>query len=153
MKPYRFPPPQPKVHLRSILNLAVKRGRQPASESALANLRRVRQKLASLHIDADKTFAAVDIGASQRRSYYMIDCLPCLTASRGRSGGHFVTRPGRMLTVQEMLLAQGMDPKSVQWRGILSKAGIGHAIGNAMTQTVVEELLAQLLPSMGWKVR
>ena len=89
----------------------------------------------------------IDIGSSNPAG--MFERLPCLTAARGYSGGHYLSNQGRKTTIAEMLRAQGFNPETVDTR-LMSKARLGEAVGNAMTQTVIEAILGNLLPSMGW---
>ena len=89
----------------------------------------------------------IDIGSSKPAG--MFEGLPCLTAARGYSGGHYLSNQGRKTTIAEMLRAQGFNPETVDTT-LMSKARLGEAVGNAMTLTVIEAILGNLLPSMGW---
>ena len=62
-------------------------------------------------------------------------------------GGHWVSSRSRLLTVEEMLVLQGM-PADVRREGI-SNHQLGLMIGNTMSVNVLERLLARLLPGVG----
>ena len=72
---------------------------------------------------------------------------PCLTRGRAGSGGHWASTRGRLLTIEEMLVLQGMRA-DVNCKGI-SNRQVGYMIGNAMSINVLERLLLRLLPSVG----
>ena len=72
---------------------------------------------------------------------------PCLTRGRAGAGGHWVSSRSRLLTVQEMLILQGMAA-NVRRAGI-SDRQLGLMIGNAMSVNVLERLLVRLLPGVG----
>ena len=42
--------------------------------------------------------------------------------------------------------AQGLDPAVVRWRESLSEKQLGEALGNAITQTVLQEIIKNVLP-------
>jgi site-specific DNA-cytosine methylase len=90
--------------------------------------------------------AAVDCDGS--RPHYMLECSPCITATRGANGGHYITSKNRRMTINEMLRLQGMRPKLID-KSVLSRRKLGEAIGNAMTQTVLQQIFKRLLPSVG----
>lgn len=77
----------------------------------------------------------------------MKNMCPCLTRGRAGAGGHWVSNRGRLLTIDEMLMLQGMRA-DVRRTGI-SNRQVGLMIGNAMSVNVLERLLLRLLPSVG----
>ena len=85
---------------------------------------------------------AVGCGSSDPR--YVIGHTPCLTTSRGAGSGYWITRVGREMTVPELFRLQGFDPSKINIAGG-SDRQIGHMIGNACSQTIVERVLARLL--------
>ena len=88
---------------------------------------------------------AVDLAASPPRPNSMIGCLPCLTSSRASTSPPFITKLGRQLGTNELLRAQGFEPREVGWSSHLSKRQIGAAVGNAITLPVLKKLLVNLL--------
>eukprot|EP00971_Amphidinium_carterae_P331118 6464516-Amphidinium_carterae.2 len=62
---------------------------------------------------------AVDVGASPSRPNSMRNCIPCLTASRGASHGHFITGLRRKMSMQELLKVQGFSP-DLSWQDCMS---------------------------------
>ena len=67
--------------------------------------------------------------------------------SMAGAGGHWVSSRPRLLTVEEMLVLQGV-PADVRREGI-SNRQLGLMIGNAVSVNVLERLLARLLPGVG----
>ena len=144
--PIEFPKPRAPVLLSSIMDC-----NQPPRDNlgpwATGQLAKAMAKLMHKGHNPKVELFGIDIGSS--KPHGMFQRLPCLTASRCSSGGHYLSNQGRKTSVSEMLRAQGFDPKKVDTT-LMSPARLGEAIGNAMTQTVLEAILAKLLPSMGW---
>ena len=93
-------------------------------------------------VNPAKADIAIDCDSSVPR--YVIWHTPCLTASRGAGHGYWITRAGRKMTVPELFRLQGFDPSAINIAGG-SDRQIGHMIGNAFSQTIVERVLARLL--------
>ncbi len=70
----------------------------------------------------------------------------CLTASRGRTGGYFVSSRGRRMTAEECLRLQAYNPKLVNL-ACISQVQVKMAAGNAMTVSVIERMFLRLLPA------
>ena len=119
----------------------------PRAAHKRKNVLEARAKLTSMGKNPDRVYAAVDIASS--RAHVMLNMSPCLTASRGAEGGHWLMSHRRQMKVKEMLRLQGMNPQVVK-QGNLSDAQMGRAIGNAMTQSVLEDMFAQILPKIGF---
>ncbi|CAK0875674.1 unnamed protein product [Prorocentrum cordatum] len=119
---------------------------QPA---ATANRQRKQVKLFYQTCDSPKIISkrgvAVDAGSSALN--HRANMMPCSTASRGASSGFWSASRRRKAAVDEMARAQGTGPGRVRSTG--SDRQFGHALGNAMSQNVLERLFAQLLPSAG----
>ena len=81
---------------------------------------------------------------------YQCNALPCITATRASNGGYWLEWQGRRTSLKELVRAQGMDPDRVQQ--VTSARTLGHAIGNAMTQTVMQNIVKKLLPAVGFAV-
>ena len=54
----------------------------------------------------------------------------------------------RKLTMTELMRAQGFNPHEVHWQKHLTKAQLGMALGNAMSQCTLQALLAAVLASV-----
>ena len=82
-----------------------------------------------------------------RSSHGMRGRSPCLTRSMAGAGGQWVSSRSRLLTVEKMLVLQGMPP-DVRREGISSRQ-MGLMIGNAMPVNVLERLRVRLWPGVG----
>ena len=94
----------------------------------------------------DAQAMAIAINANAITMKWYIDRVPCLTASRAREGGFWVTNLGRFLTLSEMFRLQGINPAGLQLDGI-PRGRVGDMIGNAFTQTIFERLFIEVLPA------
>ena len=75
---------------------------------------------------------------------------PCITATRGAAGGHWISHLRRVMTVSEMIALMGVRPERARgWLGALSKADFGHVIGNAVHVGLLKRLLAEALSAAG----
>ena len=150
-KPFVFPAPKPAVRLSDFLDPCPRAhpNKRPDSNHKKKMVEEAVVKLQNEGYNVKNTTAVVDFASS--RLNVMVEQSPCLTASRGADGGHWLVRHGRQMSRDEMLRVQGFDPYLVQTHGIGDRK-FGAAIGNAMTQTVVEELLRNLLASVGFEV-
>jgi hypothetical protein len=147
---FEWPEPQPHVHLRSILDCNLRGPAQSWSRFPVVterNIRRAAEVFAPK--DIERYFIAVDTSASPSRPQCTLGYLPCITKSRGSTGGFWVTCLRRKTTVAELLSAQGFPVEWVPWEGHMSRAQIGGSVGNAMTVSTLEALLRILLPSVG----
>ncbi|CAK0902245.1 unnamed protein product [Prorocentrum cordatum] len=72
---------------------------------------------------------------------------PCLTASRGASSGAWLAFRRRRMNQAELMRIQGMDPSVIKVS--MSQVAMGRALGNAMSQNVLERIFVALLPSVG----
>ena len=101
-------------------------------------------------INVDKVPIATDIDASESFGQWTADYLPCITATRGKSGGFYINTRGRRTTVTELMRAQGMVPSRVnRWDRYMSRGDMGHALGNAMSVAVLDRVLPRALWSAG----
>ncbi len=132
------PPGTSLQHLRNALPPLRMRCARKIVIQALASLRRQ-------GIDPFVSHCVIDHGGSKPN--FRVNGFPCLTAGRASAGGPWVTTRGRRTTLLEMVRVQGMDYEGADFH-CLTPAAIGRAIGNAMSQNVLEALFAELLPSM-----
>lgn len=101
--------------------------------------------------DLDEKWVVVDTSSSEQFSVAMEGCVPCITKSRGRTGGHWICKLNRYTTLLEMAALQGL-PKSILDRMMQtsqSPGDIGAAIGDAMSINVVMRVSALALASAG----
>ena len=89
----------------------------------------------------ESAISVVDIDSSAKRCKAMSDVSPCLT--RSRYNGHWLTQLQRRMTVEEMLLLQGMDPGKM--KGSCSRQNLGKMVGNSMSVNVLERVLSRAL--------
>ena len=91
----------------------------------------------------------IDGFASPTRPYYRQGLLPCLTASRAQSGGHFIAgKLMRMTDVDEMVRFMNLHPYlSENWPDSeqLSARQFGHAIGNSIDALLLSKILGAAL--------
>ena len=142
-----WPKPLPTPSLTSILDLRTSKRIPvlPSSPVARGKYMNIMKELKAKRIRPRKHSICIDFDANKAR--WMRDVSPCLTATRGRTGGFFVTRLGRKFTVHEMMRLQGIsEPEALVVN--CSKARIGHMIGNSFTQSVFERLFFALLPRL-----
>lgn len=149
--PPRFTWPRPisNIPLSELLDLSG--GAAPAvprclNGRALGVLAKGRERMVHADIDPDRELCVIDLGSSAGWSSSMHECSPCLTASRCSSGGFYMTKVDRMMTVTEMCRLQGIPDGrfDFEWAGVAQHKFL-HAVGNAMTSTVLARVLAHAL--------
>ena len=87
----------------------------------------------------------MDIDHSKSRAgARMLGCSPCLTVTRSRQGGHWITTHGRRFSTAEMLKLQNMRPDRLQVPEGVSMTAFHGMVGNSMSVNVVEAILAML---------
>ena len=145
---FNFPPPIEAVPLGRLLE-----GRDAAAAGKplrFAQMQRVqaaRVKLESAGYLPEATDAVVDVGSSAKWSHVMRGCSPCLTASRAKTGGHYLVAKRRLMTEREM---QGIPDGRFDYEmAKVSQSKFLHAVGNAMSSNVVARILARALPAAG----
>ena len=95
-----------------------------------------------------KTSCIIDVGSGRNNYTYMVGRCPTITKARGMSPGFYDTARNTKISVREMIRLQGSDPDVYNF-DCISVSAAGSLAGNAMTVTVVKELLRQLLPAAG----
>jgi DNA (cytosine-5)-methyltransferase 1 len=118
---------------------------EPTSPLARTKLRRAYAKAKAAGIDPRKQCIAVNCDA--RECTWKLNSTPCLTSTRGAGSGFWISTRGGRMTTAELCRLQGMAP--IQNFAGLSARQLGHAVGNAFTQTVIARILAKLLPAAG----
>ena len=105
-------------------------------------------KFAEKNVDSTKETCLLDVGATPRFSSAIVGCCPCLTASRAKASGHFVTTRSGMMTLSEICRFQGLPQNRytcARDKVNMSHAKFGFAVGNAMSVNVLERLFPKVL--------
>lgn len=123
------------------------------AETAQKNINAQTEKLKKAGVDIDRQTCLIDVHASPQFGQAAVGISPCITATRGKQGGFFVTNRQRMTNIEELGRLQGWPTQVVhkmQRDNVrVAKKYIGHAIGNGMTVNVVLRLLPRVLYSAG----
>ena len=97
-------------------------------------------------INVEKSAIVTEIDSSLAFGSWAAGFVPCITASRGRARGFHINLYNRRLTLDELMRCQGMSPRMLEgWNGFMNAASMGHAVGNAMSVTVLERLIPRVL--------
>ena len=109
------------------------------------------QEIRAAHYRPDKDNIIIDLDGSASYRQWQVEKSPCLTATRGRQGGYYVTTRQRRFTLNEMFRLQGIIPEEVAWNSVkgLSHQMMGHAIGNAFPVSVMCHLIPEALYAAG----
>ncbi len=105
-------------------------------------------KLAQQGLDPQKTEAIIDAGGTQQ--FTMMNTCPCLTRTRCGDMGYYSTKRLRLLTINDMMMLQGVDPAIFEgWEDVVSQRQMGSIIGNAMSQNIMERVMRGIFNSVG----
>ncbi len=153
---HKFLKPQPlKFHplLRhgfvDLHNKSVKKCKLHRTGSA-AVLRATR-KLQKRGVNIRRRTIAINVEATRKYCCAMVECVPCITASRGRDGGHYILQRESKLSLEEIGKLMGID-EGIVVRMVATgvpACRIGEALGNGQSLNVLERLLARLLYAAG----
>jgi DNA-cytosine methyltransferase len=148
--PFFWPTPVRKIKtLEDIL------GNQVGPASLLKSLSNTKRKNLEAVMDRVQHMQGdiiADLGASYRKM--MVDICPCLTATRSGDEAYWSVRRHRPLNMNELMLLQGMEPSWLEgWEEVVSHRQMGKIVGNAMTITVMQRLMAKIFFSLGWAVK
>ena len=145
------PSPEPCANIDEIL------GRRPPLQSLLKPLPKVLGKttianitkglsvVRSRGIDPLNETYIMDIDHSKsREGSRMKGCAPCITKTRARQGGHWVSTHNRRLNMEEMLVLQSMNPDRLVRPDDVTEAQFRSMIGNSMSVNVVEAIISML---------
>ena len=115
------------------------------------NLTASLQEIQAAHHRPDKENIIIDLDGSESYRQWQVEKSPCLTATRGRQGGYYVTTRKRRFSLNEMFRLQGIIPEDVPWNSVkgLSHQMMGHAIGNAFPVSVMCHLIPEALYAAG----
>jgi len=117
------------------------------SGTAYRNVTAKLKQLKKEGIDPLNASYIIDCDSSDYRSSMMRD--RCMTITRSRAQGFWVTSRARRLTLDEMFRLQGMTPGRIVPPPGVSERQVAQMIGNAMSQNVLERLFSSLLPAAG----
>jgi site-specific DNA-cytosine methylase len=108
------------------------------------------RKLGGAGHDPSSSHCVIDLKSSLCWSSAMYECSPCLTASRCRTGGFYLTKFQRSMTVREICRLQGIpDDRFRFWEAGVKQSNFLYAVGNAMTSTTLARVLAHVLRHAG----
>lgn len=97
-----------------------------------------------------RTPVSVDIDCSMAYKTYSVNAMGCLTATRGSTGGPWISSRGRRTTINELFRAQGVDPSMVSHKEAgISDREMGRMLGNSMSVNVCARVIASALWSAG----
>ena len=122
-------------------NLFCKRCRQNALGMLVRGLASLRNKGRGPF--AETYIMEVDHSQSRQGSI-MKGCSPCLTRTRAKTGGHWITMHGRRLGTQDMLRLQHMHPGRLRIPDEVPESEFNAMIGNSMSVNIVEMIIAML---------
>ena len=93
---------------------------------------------------------AVDIDCSKSYKSYGVASIACLTATRGASGGPWISTRGRRTTLNELFRIQGVDPTEVPYQAAgVSQREMGRMLGNSMSVNVCTRVIAEAFWAAG----
>ena len=91
--------------------------------------------------DPDKDSILVDHNSAKVN--WRLGFSPCLTASRAKHGGHWMTWKKRKMTVEEMMRLQGVNPRRFPgWQNHFHAGTMGHIVGNAICIPVLVRIMS-----------
>lgn len=149
---FTWPPRVAPLGLEELLEAreAVPARRGPMAERVQRVLQAGLCKLKAAGRDPDSEHCAIDLLSSLKWSSAMHERSPCLTASRCRTGGFYLTKFNRTMTVTEICRLQGIPGGRFDYRAAgVSQNAFLFAVGNAMTSTLLARVLASVLNHMG----
>jgi site-specific DNA-cytosine methylase len=117
-----------------------------SQKTARRNLRAVLTILAGQRVHPFKTDVGVNVDGSKPN--FMVDRVPCLTASRAAAGGHWITSRGRRMTCNEMLRVMAIRPSRLATETVKPRQ-FRRMVGNAIAVNCLERIFVRLLPAAG----
>ena len=121
------------------------------SANVKKNVKRFTRKYAKKGVDLADSWGVVDASAGKGFASAMLGCSPCITKTRGGTGGHYLAKLGRFMNVYEIGGLQGI-PKS--WVDDMLEACpeesvVGKAFGDAMSMNVLMRIMPRALYAVG----
>ena len=108
------------------------------SPTARKNIQRCEEMIRATGKNPHSLDYILDCDASFKSSRHTDDYSPCITRSKDK--GHWITSRNRRFNKQEMFRLQGMNPTT--FKVVVTDSVLGQQIGNAMSVSVVERVLA-----------
>ena len=97
-----------------------------------------------------KVTCFIDVDAGPNFAKWKDQECMCLTHSRAKTGGYYLTTHKRRTSTEEMCRLQGLNPSDVPWvQGGMARTTFNGALGNAMSANVLERLLPRVLQAAG----
>ena len=123
----------------------------PATSSFIVRrVKAMEEAIRVVGIDPSKVTCFIDVDAGAGRASWTDEECPCLTRSRARTGGFYLTTHHRRMSTEEMCRLQGMSPSDAPWQNAgLSRTFFNGALGNAMSVNVLHRLLPRVLQAAG----
>lgn len=148
-QPFEFPPPVEAEPIEAFLDdhvgapgraeVQADTGPWSVLQKGVARLR------AKGHNDEMET-CCIDVFSTSAWSSAMVRCSPCLTASRCKQGGHFVSTRKGLMTRSELCRLQCIPEHRFRPELInVPDKSFKHAVGNAMSANVLARVLAHAL--------
>ncbi len=154
-RPFSFPPPlakcMPVMECLGIKQMGATTQALPAAAGARDNVLWGLERAIGKGVDPFHTPVVIDTCASPRFRTCQTEMSPCVTASRAQVCGYWLSTHARLVTLGELAKLQGMDLRrfgDYESVGINGRC-IGHAIGNAMSVSVLERILIRLVWAAG----
>ena len=109
------------------------------------------KKVKKMGNDLKASTFIMDLGAGKSFAQCMQDKSPCITRTRGGSGGFFISNQNRYMNLHEIGRLQGFTTKEVDAiiESGASEKQIGAAFGNAMNKMVLDRLVPKVIWAAG----
>ena len=141
-----------KIPMRSLPSLLADDFQSPSSRptapKAIEKINKVEQQLAKLDLSTAER-AHMGVNCHSQLGQLFLEKTPCLTCARGAQGGFWLLGQHRMMTVDELLQLQGIDPSSTRIASVVSARKAGALLGNSFTLTVIARVLVSAFRCIG----
>ena len=117
-----------------------------------SSVKAMRVFCASRHVDPARVPVIVDLAAGRSREGIHVDIAPTILANRAKSRSLWITNLNRPLCSQDYLMLQGFEgciQRLAPGIASISPAELGEMLGNAMTYTVLEAIMAKSFMVLG----
>ena len=121
---------------------------RPTAPKAIEKIDKVEAQLAKLGLSTAER-AHMMVNCHSQLGQLFLEKTPCLTCSRGAQGGFWLLGHHRMMTVDELLQLQGIDPSCTRIASVVSARQAGALLGNSFTLTVVARVLVSAFRCIG----
>ena len=149
--PFEWPAPSRAISIDAFLDQDV--GNIDLTQLPPAGSQARRKVVMALTRLIDKGYHPLRVAAmcscDNRTAITMIGVSPCLTASRTKTGGHWLLHRARKMSNNEMFRLQGLRPERWDLPPGVRQSHLNFCIGNAMSGNVMRLLIEKLLVSVG----